>query len=100
GGGGGGGRGMMRDVYAVVTREEVFAYRVVKVDGWRWPRSRPVAVIKNKGQARAETLERGQYVRVKSITAELAMVTAKTVCLHGDGEHELAFARRLRATFA
>ncbi|EOM5278323.1 LamB/YcsF family protein, partial [Escherichia coli] len=24
----------------------------------------------------------------------------QTVCLHGDGEHALAFARRLRATFA
>ncbi|HHZ6571816.1 TPA: LamB/YcsF family protein, partial [Escherichia coli] len=38
--------------------------------------------------------------RVKSITGEWATVTAQTVCLHGDGEHALAFARRLRATFA
>ncbi|CSE47803.1 LamB/YcsF family protein [Shigella sonnei] len=30
----------------------------------------------------------------------LATVTAQTVCLHGDGEHALAFARRLRSTFA
>ncbi|MCW1947870.1 LamB/YcsF family protein, partial [Escherichia coli] len=41
-----------------------------------------------------------QHGRVKSITGEWATVTAQTVCLHGDGEHALAFARRLRSTFA
>ncbi len=47
-----------------------------------------------------ETLEMVQHGRVKSITGEWATVTAQTVCLHGDGEHALAFARRLRSTFA
>jgi UPF0271 protein len=37
---------------------------------------------------------------VLSITGSWAPVHAQTVCLHGDGEHALAFARRLRVAFA
>ncbi len=58
------------------------------------------ALIENEEQALAQTLEMVQHGRVKSITGEWATVTAQTVCLHGDGEHALAFARRLRSTFA
>ncbi|KFC02601.1 hypothetical protein GTGU_03419, partial [Trabulsiella guamensis ATCC 49490] len=38
--------------------------------------------------------------RVQSLTGGWATVRAQTVCLHGDGEQALAFARRLRAAFA
>ena len=62
--------------------------------------SEPGALIENEEQALAQTLEMVQHGRVKSITGEWATVTAQTVCLHGDGEHALAFARRLRSTFA
>ncbi|PLL15388.1 LamB/YcsF family protein, partial [Klebsiella michiganensis] len=41
-----------------------------------------------------------QHSRVRSITGVWAHVVAETVCLHGDGEHALDFARRLRAAFA
>ena len=77
--------------YGLVTREEVFADRGYQADG---------ALIDNEDQELAQSLEMVQHGRVKSITGEWAMVTAQTVCLHGDGEHALAFARRLRATFA
>ncbi|MNF18104.1 LamB/YcsF family protein [compost metagenome] len=40
-----------------------------------------------------------QQGRVQSISGEWAAVRAQTVCLHGDGEHALAFARRLRKEF-
>lgn len=53
-----------------------------------------------ESEALEQTLEMVQHGRVKSITGEWATVTAQTVCLHGDGEHALAFARRLRSTFA
>ena len=86
--------------YGLVTREEVFADRGYQADGSLVPRSQPGALIENEEQALAQTLEMVQHGRVKSITGEWAMVTAQTVCLHGDGEHALAFARRLRATFA
>ncbi|GHL41386.1 hypothetical protein ECZU28_13810 [Escherichia coli] len=66
----------------------------------RWCREVSRALIENEEQALAQTLEMVQHGRVKSITGEWATVTAQTVCLHGDGEHALAFARRLRSTFA
>ncbi len=82
------------------TREEVFADRGYQADGSLVPRSQSGALIENEEQALAQTLEMVQHGRVKSITGEWATVTAQTVCLHGDGEHALAFARRLRSTFA
>ncbi|WP_252866689.1 5-oxoprolinase subunit PxpA [Shigella sp. FC3196] len=86
--------------YGLTTREEVFADRGYQADGSLVPRSQPGALIENEEQALAQTLEMVQHGRVKSITGEWATVTAQTVCLHGDGEQALAFARRLRSTFA
>ncbi|MBE5649503.1 5-oxoprolinase subunit PxpA [Salmonella enterica subsp. enterica serovar Dublin] len=50
-------------------------------------------------QALAQTLDMVQAGRVKSVTGVWTTVTAQTVCIHGDGEYALAFARRLRAAF-
>ena len=86
--------------YGLTTREEVFADRGYQADGSLVPRSQSGALIENEEQALAQTLEMVQHGRVKSITGEWATVAAQTVCLHGDGEHALAFARRLRSTFA
>ncbi len=60
----------------------------------RWCREVARRVIENEEQALAQTLEMVQHGRVESITGEWATVAAQTVCLHGDGEHALAFARR------
>lgn len=83
----------------LVTREEVFADRGYRADGSLVPRSEPGALIDNEEQALAQTLEMVQHGRVKSISGEWASVRAQTVCLHGDGEHALEFARRLRKEF-
>ncbi|MGT4676717.1 LamB/YcsF family protein, partial [Aeromonas caviae] len=64
------------------------------------PISQPGALIESEEQSLAQTLEMVQHSRVRSITGEWAHVVAETVCLHGDGEHALDFARRLRAAFA
>ena len=64
------------------------------------PRSQPGALIANEEQALAQTLEMIQRGRVRSIEGQWTSVNAQTVCLHGDGEHALDFARRLRAAFA
>ncbi|MNP31914.1 LamB/YcsF family protein [compost metagenome] len=85
--------------YGLVTREEVFADRGYRADGSLVPRSEPGALIDNEEQALAQTLEMVQHGRVKSISGEWASVRAQTVCLHGDGEHALEFARRLRTEF-
>lgn len=85
--------------YGLATREEVFADRGYRADGSLVPRSEPSALIADEEQALAQTLEMVQRGQVKSISGEWATVRAQTVCLHGDGEHALTFARRLRKEF-
>ncbi|WP_312634012.1 5-oxoprolinase subunit PxpA [Pseudescherichia sp.] len=82
------------------TREEVFADRGYMSDGSLVPRSQPGALIGDEAQALTQTLEMVQAGRVKSIQGQWTRVNAQTVCLHGDGEHALLFAQRLREAFA
>ncbi|ECK6867850.1 LamB/YcsF family protein [Salmonella enterica] len=85
--------------YSLTTRQEVFADRGYQADGSLVPRTQPGALIHDEGQALAQTLDMVQTGRVKSVTGVWTTVTAQTVCIHGDGEYALAFARRLRVAF-
>ncbi len=84
----------------LATRQEVFADRSYQPDGSLVPRARPGALITDAAQALAQTLEMVRQGSVRAIDGSTARVQADTVCLHGDGEHALQFARRLRAAFA
>ena len=85
--------------YGLATRQEVFADRGYQSDGSLVPRGQPGALISDEDQALAQTLEMVQRGRVRSVDGQWSRVTAETVCLHGDGSHALAFARRLRREF-
>ena len=92
---------MQAKQYGLTTREEVFADRGYQADGSLWcRRSQPGALIENEEQALAQTLEMVQHGRVKVSPANGQRSRRKQSALHGDGEHALAFARRLRSTFA
>lgn len=82
------------------TRQEVFADRGYQPDGSLVPRSQPGALISDEEVALSQTLTMVRSGRVTAIDGTSATVQADTVCLHGDGEHALQFARRLRAAFA
>lgn len=84
----------------LVARQEVFADRGYQADGTLVPRSQPGAIIESEQQAIEQTLNMVQHGKVLSISGEKVAVRADSVCLHGDGAHALAFARRLRAAFA
>lgn len=64
--------------------EEVFADRTYQADGSLTPRSEPGAVITDEAEAVAQAMR-------------LVRDGADTICLHGDGVHAVAFARRLNA---
>lgn len=85
--------------YGLRTRQEVFADRGYLHDGRLVPRSAPGALIDDDNLALAQTLDMVLEGRVRSITGEFVDVQAQTVCLHGDGEHALLFARRLHSAF-
>ncbi|QHM70291.1 5-oxoprolinase subunit PxpA [Mixta intestinalis] len=86
--------------YGLRTREEVFADRGYQADGSLVPRGQAGAMIEEEEQAISRTLGMVQHGKVESVTGEWVALRAQTVCLHGDGLHALAFARRLRAAFA
>jgi UPF0271 protein len=86
--------------YGLRTREEVFADRGYQADGSLVPRGQAGAMIEEEEQAISRTLGMVQHGKVESVTGEWVALRAQTVCLHGDGPHALAFARRLRAAFA
>ena len=76
--------------------EEVFADRGYMPDGSLVPRSQPGALIESEEQSLAQTLSLVRDHRVVAIDGSTVAVNAQSVCLHGDGAHALAFARRIR----
>lgn len=83
----------------LVTRQEVFADRGYLPDGTLVPRDQPAALIKSDELALAQTLEMIKRRRVRASDGTWVDVDADTVCLHGDGDHALLFARKLRQCF-
>jgi UPF0271 protein len=75
---------------------EVFADRTYQRDGSLTPRSQPDALIADEGAAVAQVLRLMREGGVRATDGTEVALAADTVCLHGDGPHALAFARRLR----
>ena len=82
------------------TRQEVFADRGYQADGALVPRGQPGAMIDSEDRAIAQTLAMVEQGRVQSVDGQWVPLQAESVCLHGDGEHALNFARRLHQAFA
>jgi 5-oxoprolinase (ATP-hydrolysing) subunit A len=75
------------------TASEVFADRTYQPNGNLTPRSQPDALIYDSDLAATQVM---QMVRDQTVTAtggETVPLVAETVCIHGDGENALAFAR-------
>jgi UPF0271 protein len=77
--------------------EEVFADRGYQPDGSLVSRNLPGALIDDETQALHQTMMLIQQQQVLAIDGSCIKVNAQTVCLHGDGAHALAFARRIRS---
>jgi UPF0271 protein len=80
----------------LTARHEVFADRHYQADGTLVPRSRPDALIDSSEEALAQTLDMVLRHQVQAVSGEWVTVRADTVCLHGDGNHALDFARLLK----
>jgi UPF0271 protein len=77
--------------------EEVFADRGYRADGSLVPRSEPGALLDDEETVLERTLSMVQDRRVQAVDGQWVSLNAQTICLHGDGAHALAFARRIRA---
>lgn len=78
------------------TASEVFADRTYRLDGTLTPRSEPNAVIQDDAQAVRQTLRMINDGYAEASEGSPVPLIADTVCLHGDGNHAVLFAKRLR----
>ena len=76
---------------------EVFADRTYKDDGSLPSRSKPGALIENTDMAIAQVLQMVKEGTVTSITGKKVPIVAETICIHGDGEHAVEFAKAIYA---
>lgn len=77
------------------TASEVFADRTYQSDGSLTPRSQPDAMIVSTEQCLQQVLEMVQQQTVTTMDQKTIPISAQTLCLHGDGEHAVAFAQQI-----
>ena len=77
----------------IVTASEVFADRSYQDDGLLTPRSANNALITSEEDAVNQVLGFALKQEVNSANGNRIAIRAETVCLHGDGEHAVAFAK-------
>ncbi len=75
------------------TANEVFADRTYTDDGKLTPRSTAGALIMEEEKVCAQVLQMVQAKKVIALSGKEVAVDADTICLHGDGEHAVAFAK-------
>ncbi len=78
------------------TAAEVFADRTYQTDGTLTPRTEPNALIYDTEEAITQVLDMIKYGRVRSVDAIMIPIVAETVCIHGDGEKAVEFAKAIQ----
>ena len=76
--------------------EEVFADRTYQKDGTLTPRSQANSMITDDQKAIAQVLKMIQEKSVTSVDGSDIALQADTICVHGDGEHALNFAKKIK----
>jgi UPF0271 protein len=76
---------------------EAFADRRYRADGSLQPRREADAVITESDEAIAQAMTMVREGRVRAVDGEIVELRPDSLCVHGDGAHAVAFARRLRA---
>lgn len=78
------------------TVHEVFADRTYQADGTLTSRSMPNALITEEAKAITQIIEMIKEGTVTSVQQTKVALQADSVCVHGDGEHAVQFAKRAR----
>jgi UPF0271 protein len=79
---------------------EAFADRSYRRDGTLTPRSEQGAVIGDSKEAARQALQIATLRKVTSADGSDVPIDAGTICIHGDSPSAVAFARRVRGSFA
>ncbi|WP_243290934.1 5-oxoprolinase subunit PxpA [Bacillus sp. FJAT-47783] len=78
------------------TASEVFADRRYQQDGSLTSRKEPNALITDKKEAVQQVIRMVLEGKVRSTYGTDVEIKANTICIHGDGEHALPFAKMIR----
>lgn len=78
------------------TAHEVFADRTYQSDGTLTSRKQPNALIKDPHEAARQVIRMVKEGKVKSCQGTDVSLRADTICIHGDGEHAVDFAKFIR----
>jgi UPF0271 protein len=77
------------------TASEVFADRSYQDDGSLTPRSQPNALIEDADKAVQQVLQMIKGGTVTTISGKTIPIVAETICIHGDGNHAVEFAKAI-----
>lgn len=80
------------------TASEVFADRTYQSDGSLTPRTERNALITDPKTSLEQVLNMVKYGRVRSMEAIMVAIKSETICIHGDGEHAVEFAKAINQT--
>jgi UPF0271 protein len=78
---------------------ETFADRTYQDDGSLTPRSQPNAVMQNVEDVSKHVLQMVNEGTVTTVSGKIIPLKTDTICLHGDGENALVFARDINKNF-
>ena len=79
----------------IPTASEVFADRTYNSMGQLTPRSEPNAMIHTNEDSLAQVLNMIQHKMVIATDGTVVPILAETICIHGDGEHAVPFAKSI-----
>jgi len=77
------------------TAREAFADRSYQDDGSLTPRSQPGALIGDTGKVVQQVLQMIKQGTVTTVSGKIIPIVAETICIHGDGEHAVEFAKAI-----
>ncbi len=81
--------------HGLKTVSEVFADRSYQPGGSLTPRSQPNALLESEEASMQQVLQMIQEQTVTAVTGETVPILAETICIHGDGEHAVLFAKNI-----
>jgi len=87
------------EAVGLTTASEAFADRNYMPDGSLVSRRRSDAHVHDADEALARAIRMVREGRVRAVDGQDIALRADTICIHGDGPHATAFARRLREGF-
>jgi len=80
------------------TAGEVFADRTYQNDGTLTSRKLPNALIEEEEKSIRQVIQMIEKQTVQTVSGNSIPIKADTVCIHGDGQHAVAFAQRIHQT--